>query len=101
MVCATGQLEGEHGGNDGGHVWDYVGGVEHQCGEGIQAADAGEGEILPESIVRTSLSLRNGMSFRLLTVEVGISWSKQIIEHERAEAAKEAAVAAAAKEQQQ
>ena len=34
---------------------------------------------------------------------VGVSWSKQIIEHERAEAAKEAAAAAAAaaNEQQQ
>ena len=51
MVCAAGQLEGKHGDNDGGHVWDHVGGMEHQCGEGIQATDAGEGEILPESIV--------------------------------------------------
>ena len=32
---------------------------------------------------------------------VGVSWSKQIIEHERAEAAKEAAAAAAANEHQQ
>ena len=56
VVCATGQLEIEHGDNDGGHVWDYVGGMEHQCGEGIPATDAGEGEVFPKSIVRMSLS---------------------------------------------
>ena len=56
MVCATGQLEIKYGDNDGGHVWDHVRGMEHQCGEGIQAADAGEGEVLPESIVRMTLS---------------------------------------------
>ena len=55
MVCATGELEGKYGHNDGDHVWDYVGGMEHQCGEGIQATDAGEGEVFPESIVRMSL----------------------------------------------
>ena len=55
MVCAAGQLEIKYGDNDGGHVWDYLGGMEHQCGAGIQAAHAGEGEVLPESIVRMSL----------------------------------------------
>ena len=86
--------------------------MEHQRREGIPAADAGEGALLPESIVRTLsfLSL-----FLLYSTNSGrradyftdccwgwrFSWSKQIIEHERAEAAKEAAAAAAAKEQQQ
>lgn len=66
LVCATGQLESKHGDNDGGHVWDYVGGVEHQCREGIQATDAREGQVFPKSIVRTPSSSTNWLSSRVL-----------------------------------
>ena len=51
-------------------------------------------------------SMDTFLLYKLVVVQItdcwaGVSWSKQIIEHERAEAAKEAAAAAAAKEQQQ
>ena len=72
MVCATGQLEGKHGDNDGGHVWRHVGGMEHQRREGIPATDAGEGEIFPESIVRTGFSSTDWVPSRLLIVGVGV-----------------------------
>lgn len=64
--------------------------MEHQCGEGGQAKNAREGEVLPKSIVRIQNNLLYKLSAHVLML-LCLSWSKQIIEHERAEAAKEAA----------
>lgn len=51
MVWTASQLESEHSGNGSGYHWDYSNGVERQCGEGVQAKDAGEGEVFPKSVV--------------------------------------------------
>ena len=91
MVCATGQLESQHGDNGSGHVGNHVDCFQRQCREGVQAQDAGEGEVFPESIVRTRFLPLVRLSGKMLICWVWCSWSKQIIEHERKEAAKEVA----------
>ncbi len=58
MVWTARQLESKYSGNGGGYLWGYGHGMEHQCGEGGQAKNAREGEIFPESVVRTSFSLQ-------------------------------------------
>ncbi len=88
MVCTASQLESKHSGNGSGRHRDYGNCVEHQCGEGGQTKNARKGEILPKPIVRTTLFYK--LSAQVLIV-FRRSWSKQIIEHERAEAAQEAA----------
>ena len=58
MVCTASQLESKHSGNGVGRLRDHGNCMEHQCGEGVQAKNAREGEILPKSIVRTACSLQ-------------------------------------------
>ena len=60
MVFAASQLESKHGGDGGSHYRNYGSCMEHQCGEGGKAKNAGEGEVLPESIVWKILSLQAG-----------------------------------------
>ena len=60
MVFAASQLESKYGGNGGSHDRNYGNCMEHQCGEGGQAKNAGEGEVLPKSIVWRFPSLQIG-----------------------------------------
>ena len=87
MVRTASELEGKHGSDGCGHHWNYGDSVEHQCGEGGPIQDAREGAVLSESIVLHPAP--NAQRGPCLTFYY--SWSRQIIEHERAEAAKEAA----------
>lgn len=57
MVRTASQLESKHSGNGGRRLRDYGNCMEYQCGEGGQAKNAREGEILPKSIVRIPSSL--------------------------------------------
>lgn len=85
MVRATSELESKHsyhGRCDGGDSRD---GVERQCGEGGQIQDAGTRSVLSQSVVSEESPFRDREG--LLTIRH--SWSKQIIEHERAQKAKE------------
>ena len=59
MVFTAGQLEVKHCGNGGGYVWYHSNGMERQCGEGVQAKNAREGEIFSKPIVRTFSSLQS------------------------------------------
>ena len=54
MVFTAGQLEVKHCGYGSGCIRYHGNGMERQCGEGIQAKNAGEGEILSEPIVRAT-----------------------------------------------
>ena len=51
MVFAASQLESKYGDNGGSYDRNYGNCMEHQRGEGGQAKNAGEGELLPKSIV--------------------------------------------------
>lgn len=69
MVCTASQLESKHSGNGGGRHRDYGNCMEHQCGEGDQAKNAGEGEIFPKSIVRIPYFLQ----VKCVYTDVGLS----------------------------
>ena len=60
MVFAASQLESKYGGSGGSYDRNYGNCMEHQCGEGGQAKNAGEGEVLPKSIVWRFPSLQSG-----------------------------------------
>ena len=88
MVRTAQELEGQYCSFRPHNLRYYSCGVEHKCGAGRQAADAREGQILPQQIVGALCTSRK------LSPLTPNSWSRQIIEHERAEAAKEAAAKA-------
>ena len=55
MVRAARELEGKYRGNGPRCYWDRGDCVEYQCGAGNERQVPGEGTVLPESIVSTSL----------------------------------------------
>lgn len=85
MVCTASELEGEHRSYGSRHLRHHRNGLEHKCRPGIQDEVPRARPFLPESIVS------NVPSSTVAEILTSLpSWSRQIIEHEKA-----------AKEQQQ
>ena len=82
MVRTARQLETKYCDHDDCHCGNHYFSLERQCEEGVSDAHAGGGAILPQSIVYSRESMA---SLRLMS---DYSWSKQIIEHEKAEKAR-------------
>lgn len=85
MVCSASELEvkyGSHGGCDSRNCRNIV---ERERGAGGSIQDARAGQVLSQPVVSRGTLI--GMKLSVLTI--CCSWSKQIIEHERAVKEKE------------
>ena len=81
MVRSAGKLEGKYSNYGRGYNWHNGNGVEHKCRARRADKVPGGGAVLPKSVVSAS----SWKVFLFCRTDIGIdSWSKQIIEHERA-----------------
>lgn len=80
LVRTTCELESEYGNHGCGHCWSDGFHVGRQCRERSSDKISRRGTLLPQPIVRTTLQTTT-----LYAELTNRSWSKQIIEHEKAQ----------------
>lgn len=84
MVCTARQLEGQHRSHGTSHLRHYRSRLEHQCRPGIQDEVPGARPFLPKPIVSNVLASATAEILIILS-----SWSRQVIEHEKAAKARQ------------